>query len=105
MLLVLDHDGCLSVHESIGDAEAHLETIDIENGEYRFCDETGQPYVGEVVQPARTLERGTFRILAQGARDPSLPAAFVAQASEFSSSVPGLNSLDDARVRFNPAKT
>ena len=46
MLLVLDRNNCLYIHDSASDAEAHLETIDVEDGEYKFCDETGQSYAG-----------------------------------------------------------
>ena len=100
MLLVLDRDNCLSIHRSVNDAEADLETIDVENGEYEFCDESGQPYVGEVLKPVTKFSRGAFRIVSQGARDPGLPAAFVSRASECSSKVPELKSLNDARARF-----
>jgi len=104
MLLVLDRDNCLYIHDSVSDAEAHLE-IDVEDGEYKFCDETGQSYAGEVLEPVTKCSSGAFRIVPQGARDPNLPAAFVSRAFECWSRVPELKSLADARARFLPTKT
>ena len=42
MLLVIDRDNRLSIHASARDTEGHLETIDVEDGAYQFC-ESGQP--------------------------------------------------------------
>jgi hypothetical protein len=100
MLLVIDRDNCLSIYGSLPDAAAHLETIDVEDGEYQFCDEHGQPYVGEVLKPVEKFSGGEFRIVPYGAPDARLPAAFVARASHYDSGVLGLKTLADARARF-----
>jgi hypothetical protein len=67
MLLVLDKDACLYIFDSIDAAESDLEAIDIENDEYQFCDESGQPYVGELV-PSRGMFSGDPRISHRSAR-------------------------------------
>jgi hypothetical protein len=54
MFLVLGRDGCLNIFDSVDAAQRHLETIDIENDEYEFCDESGQPYAGELL-PSRGM--------------------------------------------------
>ncbi len=104
MLLVLDRDDCLSLLPSVAAAEAHLETIDIEGDEFQFCDESGQPYVGEVLKPAGTWSGGDFRIVARGMPDAALPGAFLARAKHFYSRVLGLKTLDDARQHLSRDK-
>jgi hypothetical protein len=105
MLLVIDRDNNLTIHPSVSDAEGHLETIDIENDEYEFCDETGQRYVGEVLKPVGKFTSGAFRIVPQGTPDPSLPAAFVSRATDYCSKVPGLKTQEEARLYFSRRKT
>jgi hypothetical protein len=105
MLLVIDRDNNLSIHASVRDAEGHLETIDVEDGEYQFCDEHGQPYIGEVLKPVGKFSSGEFRIVPQGAPDPALPMDFVSRASYYRSRLPGLKTLDDARTHFSATKT
>lgn len=100
MLLVLDRDNYLHVYDSVEQAERDLETIDVELGEYEFCDECGQPYIGDVLEPVETFRSGRFRIVPRGPRDPGLPAKFVSRARECSSRVSGMKSLADARARF-----
>ena len=96
MLLVLDRDDCLYLFPSIAEAEAHLETIDIEGDEYQFCDESGQPYVGEVLTPVGRWSGGAFRIVPKGTPDATSPGSFLARTKHFSSSVPQLKTLEDA---------
>ena len=105
MLLVLDRDGDLGVYDSLVAAEAHLETIDIENHEYEFCDETGQPYAGEVLQPTSAFNGGDFRLVPGGAPDSTLPLSFVIRAKSFSSEVHFFRTLEDARSYFSRAKS
>jgi hypothetical protein len=49
-LIAVDRDGCVYIFDSIGDAEAELESPDIEDEEYRVYDSEG-----------RTLEFGVVR--------------------------------------------
>ena len=98
MLLVFDRNNSLSIYQSSSDAEAGLETIDIENGEYEFCDETGQPYVGDVLKLVTKWSGGDFRIVPRGARDPGLPLSFVLRATDYRSKVPELKTQEAARL-------
>jgi len=97
---MIDRDNTVGIYDSVADAESHLETIDIEGGEYEFCDETGQPYVGDVLEPVGKFRSGKFRIVPRGTRDPSLPASFLLRAADYYSSLPGLKTLEDARARL-----
>jgi hypothetical protein len=100
MLLVIDRDNTICVYESVRDAEADLETIDVELGEYQFCDDAGQPYVGDVLQTVEKFTSGAFRIVPRGKPDPHLPTSFLARATDYRSRVRGLKTLDDARRHF-----
>jgi hypothetical protein len=104
MLLVIDRDNTVGIYDSIADAESQLETIDIEGAEYEFCDETGQPYFGDVLKPVGKFSSGEFRIVPRGARDPGLPASFLARATHYHSRLPDLKTLEDARARFAAQK-
>jgi hypothetical protein len=104
MLLVLDRDNTVGIYDSVTDAEGQLETIDVELGEYEFCDETGQPYVGEVLQTVEKFRDGEFRIVPRGARDPTLPSALLSRAVECHSRLAGLKTLEAARAYFAPRK-
>jgi hypothetical protein len=79
---VIDRDNTVGIYDSVADAESHLETIDVEGGEYEFCDETGQSYFGDVLKPVEKFRSGEFRIVPRGMRDPSLPASFLSRATE-----------------------
>jgi hypothetical protein len=105
MLLVIDRDNNLSIHASVRDAEGHLETIDIEDGEYQFCDEHGQPYVGEILKPVGKFSSGQFRIVPHGTPDPTLPLALVSRSTDYRSKVPGLKTREDALSYFASRKT
>jgi hypothetical protein len=100
MLLVLDRDQNLHAFASVADAEADLETIDIE---YEFCDETGQPYVGEVLKPPGAFASGEFRIVPRGTPDSHLPLSFVDRAKYYSSHAPSLKALEDVRLHLSRA--
>jgi hypothetical protein len=83
MFLVLDTDGCLNIFDSVDAAQQHLEAIDIENDEYEFCDESGQPFVGELLPSRGMFSGGGFRIVERRSRDPGLPVAFIKRTRDF----------------------
>ena len=105
MLLVIDRDNNLSIHASVRDAQGHLETIDVENGEYQFCDESGQPYMGEVLKPVGKFGSGQFRIVPRGAPDSTLPLSFISRSTDYRSKIPGLTTREEALSYFAPRKT
>ena len=107
MLLVLEKNGCLlHVFDSVDAAHRDLETIDIENHEYDFCDDSGQPYIGEVIKTPGFFGRYDFHIVPHGSADPDLPLSFVSRAEqlEVNKATP-FKTLDDARAYFSRAQT
>ena len=100
MLLVLDKDACLYIFDSVDAAQGDLEAIDIENDEYEFCDESGQPYAGELVP-----SRGGFRIAPRGSPNPSLPLSFIDRTKRFWPEGTPFKILDDARAYFSRPQT
>jgi len=105
MLLVVDRDNNLSIHASVRDAERHLETIDVEDGEYQFCDESGQPYMGEVLKPVGKFSSGQFRIVPHGASDSTLPLSFISRSTDHRSKSRGLKTKEEALSYFASRKT
>ena len=100
MLLVFDKDACLYIFDSVDAAQSDLEAIDIENDEYEFCDECGQPYAGELVR-----SREGFRIVQRGSPNPSLPLSFIDRTKHFWPKGTPFKTLDDARAYFSRAQT
>ena len=98
MLLVLDKDAYLYIFDSVDAAQGDLEAIDIENNEYEFCDESGQPYAGELGS-----SRGGFCIVQRGSPDPSLPLSFINRTKHFWPKGTPFKTLDDAGSYFSRA--
>jgi hypothetical protein len=98
MMLVLEiNGGLLHLFSTATEAESHLEAIDIENGEYEFCDDTGQRFVGEVVTPVTTFRAGSFRLRPDGAPDRAFVVAFLSRARSLERQCNGVRTLDDLR--------
>jgi hypothetical protein len=66
MMIMLRDDRVIEIFRSPDAPPGWIETIDIENGEYRFCDERGQRYVGEVTHPPGLFREGEFRLRPEG---------------------------------------
>ena len=98
MLLVLETNGSLlHLFSSATEAESHVEAIDIENGEYEFCDDTGQRFIGEVVAPVTTFRAGGFRLRPDGAPDRAVVASFLSRARSLERQCGVVRTLDDLR--------
>lgn len=96
MVIALEKDdGSLFVLPTVANAEGWFETIDVENGEYEFCDETGQQFVAEIVAPPSVFGGGSFRLRPSGAPDREFIRQLVARATNLSRSTPDIRSLDD----------
>ena len=52
LMFALCDDGGIVVFDSADHPPNSMEWIDVENGEYHFCDEHGQLYMGQIVRPA-----------------------------------------------------
>ena len=66
MILMLRDDNIIEIFESPADLPRQLEAIDIENEEYRFCDERGQRYVGFITRKVGVFTRGAFELRPEG---------------------------------------
>ena len=99
MFLVLDRDAELHVYSSAEDAEPDLETIDVENAEYEFCDDTGQRFLAEITSPVTTFRSGAFSLRPDGAPEAALPLSFVERAKVLGTPLGEITSLDALRAR------
>jgi hypothetical protein len=98
MILVLETNGSLLyLFSSVGEAESHLEAIDIENHEYEFCDDTGQRFVAEMTAPVTALRAGSFRLRPDGLPDKAVVSSFLSQARSLARGCDGVKTLDELR--------
>jgi len=67
MMVLLD-DGGLRIFDSPDHPPDWIEAIDVENGEYQFCDDKGQRYVGVITKPTRNCSG--FILQPDGTADP-----------------------------------
>ena len=94
MILAIDRQAVLYFYESEAQAVGDLEAIDVENNEYKFCDETGQSLIAEITKPVTRFRGGGFRLVPTGNTTPNLPICFVEKAKELGKTCLGVNSLD-----------
>ena len=67
MIIMLRDDAVIEVFDSADNPPDWIEGIDIENGEYQFCDDRGQPYVGVITRPSGWHKQPEFLLRPQGA--------------------------------------
>jgi hypothetical protein len=86
MMLILRDDPVLEIFESPSSPPDWIETIDIENDEYSFCDDHGQRYVGVIVKPAKRFSLwfrpDRFELRPEGIPDIANALALVDRAVE-----------------------
>ena len=101
MMLVLEtNGGLLHLFSDAAEAESHLEAIDIENGEYEFCDATGQRFVGELVAPVGFFRSGSFRLRPDGVPNRAVVASILSRARSLERECGGVRTLDDLRRAY-----
>lgn len=66
MMIMLRDDPVIVVFDSPDAPPSWIEWIDIENGEYRFCDDKGQRYIGVVTHPKGWFKQTTFSLRPEG---------------------------------------
>lgn len=66
MMIMLRDDQIIEIFRSADAPPNWIEEIDIENGEYRFCDERGQRFVGEISRPAGWFKAALYRLRPEG---------------------------------------
>ena len=86
MILALDKHAALYIFSSTKEAERELEAIDVQQGEFEFCDSNGQRYSITYSVPPKmsrlgAVEIGAFKLGAAGQIDPALPLGFIERAA------------------------
>ena len=103
MILVLETNcGLLHLFSSAAEAESYVEAIDIENGEYEFCDDSGQRFVGEITQPTGLFRSGEVRLAPVGVPEQALVVSFLSRARTLERGCDGFQTLDDLRRTHGP---
>ena len=97
MILVLDRDDLLYLFSSVAEVESHLEAIDIADGEYRFCDDTGRKFVAEITSPVTRFGGGRFRLVPEGVTDAELLSSLLARARSLDRGCGEFQTLADLR--------
>ena len=92
MIFVLADDNMLHVLDSESESQGAFEGIDVEEGIYKFFDETGAPLMAKFVKPNKTGKLfGMFSWVASGSYRLVAPvSADLTRLSEIMSSVAGL---------------
>jgi hypothetical protein len=95
MMIMLRDDQVIEIFRSADAPPSWIEAIDIENGEYRFCDERGQWYTGEITRPSGWFKAAEFRLRPEGSLslDNALELIKGAQGIEPNDEFPDLESL------------
>ena len=95
MMLMLLDEPLLEVFDSPERPPSWIEAVDIENGEYQFCDENGQRYVGVITGPRRWFQDAKFQLRPEGVPDIKNALALVerAKAIKPNDRFPDLDSL------------
>jgi hypothetical protein len=102
MVIALEKDdGSLFLFSSISEAEAEFEAIDVENGEYEFCDDTGQQFVAEMIELVRAFRAGSYRLQPHGAPDREHVSRLIARATCLARGAAKIQSIDDLRRRYS----
>jgi len=102
MLLAIDKQAILYLFDSEEQVLNEFETIDVENTEYEFCDETGRKLVAKITKPVTRFRGGSFRLIQVGNPDENLPMSFINKAREIGRSCSGISNLDDLKKLFQP---
>ena len=66
MIIMLRDDQVIEVFDSPDNPPGWIEGIDVENGEYEFCDDRGQRYVGIMIQPSSWGRQCEFALHPEG---------------------------------------
>jgi hypothetical protein len=95
MMIMLRDDPVVEVFDSPEVPPRWIEWIDVQNGEYRFCDDQGQRYVGVVTQPKGWFKQPTFALRPEGTPDLKNVLELIdkAQSLESNARFPNLASL------------
>jgi hypothetical protein len=98
MVIALEKDDAsLFLFASAAEAEVAFEAIDVEHGEYEFCDDAGQRFVGEMVSPVGKFRAGSYHLKPDGAPDRAVVASLLCHARSLERGCAGIESLEELR--------
>ena len=80
MMLILRDDRVIETFDSPDAPPDWIEWIDVQNGEYLFCDERGQLYRGVLVRRGAFFTRDGIALVPEGTPDPANAIALVEEA-------------------------
>ena len=66
MMFILRDEPVIEIFDSPSSPPDWIEAIDIENGEYQFCDDAGQRYVGEITRPGGFFRQAEWQLRPEG---------------------------------------
>jgi hypothetical protein len=69
MMFILRDDAVIEIFESQDEPPKWIEAIDIENEEFRFCDDRGQRYLGVITQKSGWFAPAKFELRPDGIPD------------------------------------
>ena len=105
MMLVLETiDGGLIVFPSAASATGHCELIDVENGEYEFCDHEGQRYVHSITSRTSFFSPGGFTLVPEGTPDTQNALKLIDRARYLQGKRCNLSSMDELKAFISKGK-
>ena len=96
MVIVKDKEKNIHLFSSKDQVYRQIEAMDIENGEYEFCDDVGRRLYAKITSPVTNLKSGMFKLIT-GEKDISLPWAFFSNGSELSQGTADISTLEELR--------
>ena len=101
MMLVLEKDdGRLMTFPSGYEAEGYCELIDVENGEYEFCDDDGQIYLHAVTKKSAFFSSGDYILAPVGTSDVQNALRLIGNARCFDDRGCDLGSIDGLKAHI-----
>jgi hypothetical protein len=80
-VMILRDDQIIETFDSPDTPPSWIEWIDVENGEYSFCDDRGQIYEGRLVQPGKLFRAEVWRLVPIGDVDVANAIALIGRAA------------------------
>jgi len=65
-MLILRDDRVLETFDSPQAPPSWIEAVDVENGEYEFCSDLGQRYIGTIHRAKGMFDHDTFELIPDG---------------------------------------
>jgi hypothetical protein len=98
MMLIRRDDPVIETFESPDNPPNWIETIDVENQEYQFCDDQGQRYIGKI-KKGGFFSHDTFELIPDGLPDRSNLAKML-DSAEMIEAGDRFATLDELRIHL-----